>query len=336
MAQDHRATRIDSSLGAHSPPTPELCLCHECESASRAKRLLDFTEQVQAPQSAKKACLLSHLQSTPGPSEELLPCSRGSASSHFPNDTGYNNLFASSSASKYGDAAFSRYARRCFDNTAPDDVLLELSDDEESSSFDYTEEEIQRILASDSEESEQNLIRKSTWSQTENEKSEKAKSSSTGASALSKEAELEMMEKPNEPLSRDSSSANTEELMNELSALTESSWQSAPVSPQMGMLFELDIQELLTLSPIDPDRVDQLLEVSLEEAEREASEAVAEDGLGSDKAAGSSGWPRSPTPSSGAREQELAEAAESRALRQSDSPEDDDEESTEDKEPSNT
>lgn len=335
MAQGHRATRIDSSFGAHSPPTPELCLCHECESAGRAKRLLDFTERVQVPQSTKKACVLSHLQSTPGPSQELLPCFPGSASFHFPDDTGYDNLFASSSASKYGDAAFSRYASRCLDNSKPDDALLEPSGDEESSSFDYTEEEIQRILASDSEESEQNLTRKSTQSQTRNKESEKGKSSSTGASALSKEAEeeSEMVEKPNEPLSRDSSSVNTEELMNELSALTENSLQSAPVSPRTGMLFKLDIQELLTLSPIDPSSADQLLEDSLEEAERETSEAMAEDGLESDKAAGISGWPGSPTPPPGAREQELYEAAESWASRLSDSPEDEEEESTEDEEP---
>ncbi|NWY56456.1 S1PBP protein, partial [Chionis minor] len=95
-------------------------------------------------------------------------------SSHFLDDAGHDDLVASSSASKYNDVAISLDTTRCFDDSEPDDSLLELSDSEEGSSpFSYTEEEIQEILADDGVESEQYLMRKSALSQNINGESEK-------------------------------------------------------------------------------------------------------------------------------------------------------------------
>ncbi|NWI27497.1 S1PBP protein, partial [Sula dactylatra] len=95
-------------------------------------------------------------------------------SSHFLDDTGHDDLVASSSVSKDDDVAISLDTTRCFDDSEPDDCLLELSDGEEGNSpFNYTEEEIQEILADDSVESERYLSRKSTLSQNVNGESEK-------------------------------------------------------------------------------------------------------------------------------------------------------------------
>lgn len=285
----------------HSPHAFGLCLFHEFKPTvrnpvPRAKRLLDSVEQVQALQSVKKACVLSHHCSTPDPSEKLLLCSPDSASfqgsSHFLDDTGHDDLVASSSASKYDDVAISLDTTSCFDDSEPDDSLLELSGSEEGSSpFNYTEEEIQEILADDCMESEWYLTRKSALSQNVNGESEKDESSScTGASVISEEANVasEIAEKPNVPLSRECSSVGSEcypSCSNESASLDENHLQSAQVTR---MLFDLDIQELLSLSPIDADYVDQPLEDNcLEEAEREASEAIINDCLEYDKTASS-------------------------------------------------
>jgi len=261
-----------------------------------AKRLLDSAEQVQALQSAKKACVLGHRCSTPRRSEEALLCSTDSAcfqgSSHFLDDTGHDDLVASSSASKYNDVAISLDTSRCFGDSEPDDALLELSDSEGgNSAFSYTEEEIQEILADDCVESERYPTRKSALSQNVNGESEEDESSScTGASVISGDASVasETAAKPNVPLSRECPSVSSEcyfSLSNESASLDENRLQSAQVTC---MLFDLDIQELLSLSPIDADYVDRPLEDScLEEAEKEASEVIRNDCLEYDKNASS-------------------------------------------------
>lgn len=285
----------------HSPHTFELCLCDEFKptvhnTVPKAKRQLDSAEQVEALQSAKKPCMLSHHCSTPDPSENLLLCSPDSAcfqgSSHFLDDTGHDDLVASSSASKYDDVAISLDTSRCFDDSEPDDSLLELSDGEEGNSpFNYTEEEIQEILADDCMESERYLTRKMSLSQNVNGESEKDESSScTGGSVISEDASVasEITEAPNEPLSRERSSPGSEcypSLSNESVSLDENHLQSAQVTR---MLFDLDIQELLRLSPIDAEYVDQPLEDNfLEETETEDLEALINDCLEYDKTASS-------------------------------------------------
>uniref|UniRef100_A0A8C3KDI3 S100P-binding protein n=1 Tax=Calidris pygmaea TaxID=425635 RepID=A0A8C3KDI3_9CHAR len=182
------------------------------------------------------------------------------------------------------------FPRGCFDDSEPDDSLLELSDNEVGNSpFNYTEEEIQEILADDRVESEWYLMRKSTLSQNVNGGSEKDESSScTGASVISEDASVasEITETPNEPPSRECSSLGSEpypSLSNESVSLDEHHLQSAQVTR---MLFDLDIEELLSLSPIDADDVDQPLEDdSLEKAKRKASQENQSDCLEFDKTA---------------------------------------------------
>ncbi|NXG38113.1 S1PBP protein, partial [Dromaius novaehollandiae] len=95
-------------------------------------------------------------------------------SSHFLDSAGHDEVVASCSESKYNDVATSLDTARCFDDSEPDDSLLELSDSEQGNSpFNYTEEEIQEILADDCLGSEQCTTRKSTVSQNVNGESEK-------------------------------------------------------------------------------------------------------------------------------------------------------------------
>ncbi|XP_061229651.1 uncharacterized protein LOC133223185 isoform X2 [Neopsephotus bourkii] len=282
-AQGHCDTGTSSSMDDHSPPSSGVC--HEFKptvdsTAPRAKRLLHSSEQVQALQSAKKACVLSHDCSTPDPARELLLCSPGPAcfqgSPCFLDDAGHNNPVASFSASKYDDVAISLDTSRCFDGSEPDDALLELSDSKEGNSpFSFTEEEIQEILADDCVESEQYLTRKTVLSQNVDGESEKDESRrSSGASAV---REGVITENPNE-LSRECSSVSSEgypSLPNESAGLDENLPQLTQVTR---ILFDLDIQELLNLSPIDAGDVDELLEDNcLEEAKKEALETASND-----------------------------------------------------------
>lgn len=154
----------------------------------------------------------------------------------FPDDSGHADLVASSTESKYNDVAPSLDKARCFNDSEPDDSLLELSDSEQGNSpFNYTEEEIQEILADDCLECEQHITRKSTLSQNVSGESEKDVSSScTGASVVCEDAKV-------------------------ASKITEKSKVHLSVQAT-DMLFDLDIEELLNLSPIDADYVDQPLE----------------------------------------------------------------------------
>ncbi|KAM9532329.1 LOW QUALITY PROTEIN: S100P-binding protein [Guaruba guarouba] len=273
-------------MDKHSPHSSGIYLCHEFKptvdsAVPRAKRLVDSSEQVQALQSAKKTCVLSHDCSNPDPARKQLLCSPGPAcfqgSLCFLDDAGHSNLVASSSASKYDDVAISLDTSRCFDGSEPDDALLKLSDSEEGNSpFNFTEEEIQEILADDFVESEQYLTGKTALSQNVDGESEKDESSTyTGASAI---REGVFTENPNEPLSRESSSVSSEgypSLLSESSGLDENFLQSTRVTH---MFFDLDIQELLNLSPIDAGDVDELLEDNcLEEAKNEALETISND-----------------------------------------------------------
>ncbi|NXT69898.1 S1PBP protein, partial [Chaetops frenatus] len=100
----------------------------------------------------------------------------GSGCSLFLDESGQDDLGASFSVCKYDDVAISLDISRCFDDNELDDSLLELSDSEKGSSpFDYTEEEIQEILADDSTVAEQqHLAGGSHLSQGESRGSEKA------------------------------------------------------------------------------------------------------------------------------------------------------------------
>ncbi|KAM6045134.1 LOW QUALITY PROTEIN: S100P-binding protein [Chlamydotis macqueenii] len=282
-------------MDGRSPHAFARCLCDRFKpavhrAAPGAKRPLDSAEQVQALQSAKKACVRSHQCSTPDPSGKLLLCSHGSpcfqGASRFLDDAGREDLVASSAASEYNDGAVSVGTTRCSDDSEPDDSLLELSDsEEENSPFSYTEEEIQEILADDCLESEPYLTRKSTLSQSVNGESAKDESGScTGVSVISGDARL-AAEKPNDPLSRASSSLGSECCpgLPKASASSGENHLRPAQTRAPRMFFDLGVRELLSIGSVDQPLEDNCLE----EAEREASEAIINDCLEYDKAAGS-------------------------------------------------
>ncbi|NXF12708.1 S1PBP protein, partial [Smithornis capensis] len=93
----------------------------------------------------------------------------GSACSQLLEQSGQDDFAACFSASRYNDVSISLDTSRALDESELDDSLLELSGSEKGNSpFAYTEEEIQEILADDSMEAEQHLIRGSHVSQNVN------------------------------------------------------------------------------------------------------------------------------------------------------------------------
>ncbi|XP_017936739.1 uncharacterized protein LOC108641140 isoform X2 [Manacus vitellinus] len=269
-------------MGDSSPHSPGLCLCREFkqDTVPRAKRLLDSAAQLQALQSAKRVRVLSHVCSTPKPSENLLLLSPGSPCSHFLDDSGQGDLAASFCGSKYNDVTISLDTSRCFDDTELDDSLLELSGSEKGNSpFDYTEEEIQEILADDCTEAEQHLIRKSHLSQSGNEQSGQAGSSSCSGASVRGDAS-EIAEEPEEPLPQEHSPVSSGCYPGFLSG-----------SAGLGGIHlqqDLDLQDLLRLSPFAVGGSDEPVEGNyLVEVEREALEAMIDDCLGCATTAGS-------------------------------------------------
>ncbi|KAL9825153.1 S100P-binding protein isoform 2-T2 [Geothlypis trichas] len=251
------------------PPSPGLQQGLRHDPVPRAKRLSDSTVQVQALQSAKKACVLSRDCSTPNPAGNALLPSPGSGCSLFLDESGQDELGASFSVAKYDDVAISLDISRCFDDSELDDSLLELSGSEKGNSpFDYTEEEIQEILADDSMEAEQqqHLPGESHMSQSESRKGDQG----TLLSEVTQEAK-EPQEHPSgsfgcDPgfLSGTAALDGTQRLQQEL---------------------DLDLQELLSLSPFAAACADEALEEN--NLERETLDAMIDDCLGYSTAAGS-------------------------------------------------
>lgn len=268
-------------MGDSSSPPPGLCLCQESKQdpVPRAKRLSDSAVQVQARQSAKKACVLSCSCSTPDPAGNPLCPSPGSDCSLFLDESGHGDLGASFSVSKYNDVAISLDVSRCFDDSELDDSLLELSGSEKGNSpFDYTEEEIQEILADDSVEAEQqHLAGESHLSRDASAESEKAESSSCAAGTSVSKAASEVPEEPKEPQEHPSvGSGRGPGFLSGSAALD---------GAQLQQELDLDLQELLSLSPFAAACSDEALEGN--NLERETLDAMIDDCLGYSTAAGS-------------------------------------------------
>ncbi|RMB91185.1 hypothetical protein DUI87_32321 [Hirundo rustica rustica] len=263
-------------MGDSCPPSPGLSQGSKQEPAPRPKRLSDCSVQVQALQSAKKACVLRRGCSTPDPAGNPLFPSPGSGCSLFLDESGQDELGASFAMSKYDDVAISLDTSRCFDDSELDDSLLELSgSEEESSSFDYTEEEIQEILADDSLEAEQqHLAGESHLSQSEGDKAESS-GCTTGMSVSELASEVpEEPKEPQEPLSGSSG--------------CDPGFLSGSVAldgAQLQQELDLDLQELLSLSPFAAACADEALEEN--NLERETLDAMIDDCLGYSTAAGS-------------------------------------------------
>ncbi|XP_039589446.1 uncharacterized protein LOC120513794 isoform X1 [Passer montanus] len=252
------------------PPWPGLCQGPRQEPAPRAKRLSDSAAQPQALQSAKKACVLSPECSTPSPAGNPLLPSPGSGCSLLLDESGQEELGAGFAVSRYDDVAISLDISRCFDDSELDDSLLELSGSEKGNSpFDYTEEEIQEILADDSVEAEQQqLAAESHLSQSESGKSEQAQSGGCEASELTQEAK--------EPQEHPSGSSGCDPgFLGGAAALDG--------AQRLQQELDLDLQELLSLSPFAG--ADEALEEH--SLERETLDAMIDDCLGYSTAAGS-------------------------------------------------
>ncbi|XP_071309537.1 S100P-binding protein [Agelaius tricolor] len=251
------------------PPSPGLHPGFRQDPVPRAKRLSDSTVQVQALQSAKKACVLSCGCSTPKPAGNPLLPSPGSGCSLFLDESGQDELGASFSVAKYDDVAISLDISRCFDDSELDDSLLELSGSEKGNSpFDYTEEEIQEILADDSMEAEQqqNLPGESHPSQSESGKSDQG----TSLSEVTQEAE--------EPQEHPSGSSGCDPGFLSGTAALDG-------AQRLQQELDLDLQELLSLSPFTAACADEALEEN--NLERETLDAMIDDCLGYSTAPGS-------------------------------------------------
>ncbi|KAM4884867.1 S100P-binding protein [Sylvia borin] len=266
-------------MGDSSPPSPGLCQGFKQEPVPRAKRLSDSAVQVQALQSAKKACVLRRGCSTPDPAGHPLFPSPGSGCSLFLDESGQDELGASFSVSKYDDVAISLDISRCFDDSELDDSLLELSGSEKGSSpFDYTEEEIQEILADDSMEAQQqqHLAGGSHLSQSASGESDKAESDCTLGTSVS-ELASEVPEEPKEAQESLSGSSGCD-----------AGFLSGSVALDGALLqqeLDLDLQELLSLSPFAAACADEALEEN--NLERETLDAMIDDCLGYSTPAGS-------------------------------------------------
>ncbi|XP_059724703.1 S100P-binding protein [Haemorhous mexicanus] len=265
------------------PPSPGLRQGLRQEPVPRAKRLSDSTVQVQALQSAKKACVLSRDCSTPNPAGNPLLPSPGSGCSLFLDESGQDELGAGFPVAKYDDVAISLDISRCFDDSELDDSLLELSGSEKGNSpFDYTEEEIQEILADDSVEAEQqqqqHLPGESHLSQSESGRSEQAQSSGCTAGTSLSEAPSEVTQEAKEPQEHPSGSSGCDPGFLSGTAALDG-------AQRLQQELDLDLQELLSLSPFAAACADEALEEN--NLERETLDAMIDDCLGYSTAAGS-------------------------------------------------
>nr|XP_006117589.1 S100P-binding protein isoform X1 [Pelodiscus sinensis]XP_006117590.1 S100P-binding protein isoform X1 [Pelodiscus sinensis] len=286
-----------------SPPSFGLDVLHNLkvtlvnDTAPRAKRPLGFLEEDQPLQSpAKKLCHLSHYCSTPCPSKKLPRCSSDSPcfldSSACLDDTQLENIVIRVSLPEDSAVALSVDRTRCFDDSEPDDTLLEPSDDEQGNSpFNYTEEECKELLADDSLEDQHStgesaLVTQDVWSPSEKEMSsnytqESVPSEDTKASFRTIDEFVS-----NEFLSQTGSFVNPE-----YHPILET--QTAPsvgegglagdclkAGEAIGTRLDCDLQGLLNLSPTDADSVDQLEgDDGLEETGGKASRVIRHDPL---------------------------------------------------------
>uniref|UniRef100_A0A8C3UP66 S100P-binding protein n=1 Tax=Catharus ustulatus TaxID=91951 RepID=A0A8C3UP66_CATUS len=185
---------------------------------------------------------------------------------------GQDELSAGFSVSKYDDVAISLDISCCFDDSELDDSLLELSGSEKGNSpFDYTEEEIQEMLADDSMEAQQqqHLAGGSHMSQSVSRESDKAESSGcTVGTSVS-----EVTEEPKEAQRDPSGSSGCDP--GSVTALD---------GAQLQQELDLDLQELLSLSPFAAACSDEALEEN--NLERETLDAMIDDCLGYSTASG--------------------------------------------------
>ncbi|EMP28432.1 hypothetical protein UY3_14463 [Chelonia mydas] len=280
-----------SGLGVY--PNHKVTLVND--TIHRTKRPLDLLEEDQPLQSAaKKRCRLSNYCSTPCPSKKLPLCSPDSAC--FPgclDDTELENIVIRVSLPEDSAVALSVDTARCFDDSEPDDSLLEPSDDEQGNSpFNYTEEECREMLADDCLGDDQNspgesaLVTLDVWGQSEKEVSSNCSWASVPPEGT--ETSFRTIDElvSNESLSQTGSSVNTGYFR-----ILENETANSEVEGCLNVdclksnqvictLFDCDLQGPLNLSPTDADSVDQLKgDDGLEKTGEKASQVIRDDHL---------------------------------------------------------
>ncbi|CAM5167866.1 unnamed protein product [Eretmochelys imbricata] len=280
-----------SGLGVY--PNHKVTLVND--TIHKTKRPLDLLEEDQPLQSAaKKQCHLSNYCSTPCPSKKLPLCYPDSAC--FPgclDDTELENIVIRVSLPEDSAVVLSVDTTRCFDDSEPDDSLLEPSDDEQGNSpFNYTEEECREMLADDCLGDDQNstgesaLVTLDVWGQSEKEVSSNCSWASVPPEGT--ETTFRTIDElvSNESLSQTGSSVNTgyfRILENETAnsegegCLNVDCLKSDQV---VCTLFDCDLQGPLSLSPTDADSVDQPKgDDGLEKTGEKASQVIRDDHL---------------------------------------------------------
>ncbi|XP_053867899.1 S100P-binding protein isoform X2 [Malaclemys terrapin pileata] len=263
----------------------------------RTKRPLDLLEEDEPLQSdAKKRRHLSHYCSTPCPSKKLSLCSPDSAcflgSSGCLDDTELENIVIRVSLPEDRVVALSVNTARCFDDSEPDDSLLEPSDDEQGNSpFNYTEEECREMLADDCLGDDQNstgesaLVNQEVWGQSEKEVSSNCNLASVPPEGT--ETSFRTIDElvSNESLSQTGSSVNPGyfQILEDETANSEGEEclnVDCLKSNQVTCTLDCDLQGPLNLSPTDADSVDPPKGNDvLEETGEKASQVIRDDHL---------------------------------------------------------
>ncbi|XP_039367419.1 S100P-binding protein isoform X1 [Mauremys reevesii] len=263
------------------------------DTIPRAKRPLDLLEEDEPLQSdAKKRRHLSNYCSTPCPSKKLPLCSPDSAcflgSSGCLDDTELENIVIRVSLPEDSVVALSVNTARCFDDSEPDDSLLDPSDDEQGNSpFNYTEEECREMLADDYLGDDQNttgesaLVNQDVWGQSEKEVSSNCSLASVPPEDT--ETSFRTIDElvSNESLSQTGSSVNPGcfQILEAETANPEGEGclnvDCLKSNQVTCTLFDCDLQGPLNLSPTDADSVDQSKGVDgLEETGEKASHVI--------------------------------------------------------------
>ncbi|KAG6931246.1 S100P binding protein [Chelydra serpentina] len=268
------------------------------DTIPRAKRLLDLLEQDQPLQSAaKKRCHLNNYCSTPRPSNKLPLCSPDSAcflgSSGCLDDTELENIVIRVSLPEDSAVALSVDTTRCFDDSEPDDSLLEPSDDEQGNSpFNYTEEECREMLADDCLGDDQNstgesaFVNQDVWEQSEKEVSSNCTWASVPAEGT--ETSFRTIDElvSNESLSQTGSSVNPGYFRILENETTNSEGEGClnvdclKSNQVICTVFDCDLQGPLNLSSTEADSVDRPKgDDGLEETTEKASQVIRDDHL---------------------------------------------------------
>uniref|UniRef100_A0A8C8VGQ7 S100P-binding protein n=1 Tax=Pelusios castaneus TaxID=367368 RepID=A0A8C8VGQ7_9SAUR len=276
----------------------ELGLFHNfvSDTITRAKRPFDVLEESQPLQSAaKKLCHLSHC-STPCPSKKLPWSSPDSAPflgfSGCLDETELENTVIRESLPECSVVALSVDTTRCFDDSEPDDSLLDPSDDEQGNSpFNYTEEECKQMLADDFLDDQNSTGERALVTEDVSGQSEKEVSSNCTWASISPEERQASFRTIDELVSNESLPQTGSPDNPGYSQILENETSNSDVERCLNVdclksnqvirtLFDCDLQKLINHSSTHADSVDQPKRGDcLEETGEKASQEIRDDRL---------------------------------------------------------